>query len=85
MTSEGRCGAVALVKRVANPVRLAQQVRAVSDQPMTAAAATACCHSMHRTACSDSVVSPLAHMAACVRVSAVLFAHLCLQLQTLHR
>lgn len=27
MTSEGRCGAVAMVKQVANPVRLAQQVR----------------------------------------------------------
>lgn len=27
MTSKGRCGAVAVVKHVANPVRLAQQVR----------------------------------------------------------
>lgn len=27
MTDDGRCGAVALVKRIENPVRLAQQVR----------------------------------------------------------
>lgn len=27
MTSDGRCGAVALVKHVSNPIKLAQQVR----------------------------------------------------------